>query len=327
MARPARKWSLSILSVLVVIGAGLAIPATRASAEACGAAGGDDSCPLAFTGEPGNAVVGKHITTQGFSESGTPVTVQAQEGDVGEPNDGDVVVSGLTVTLALLQTSGGTATLTGSTTATTDATGTATFSPLTIDKTGYYQLEASSPGFVTVDSSVFYIAGNVSTCTGSKCSDSVSGNQFSSASAVVVNASGDLLSMGTGGLDYSCPGYTTVSAITATDVWQSNGNSISGTGAQTTIQITKAGVQLSPNNGAAFYQICYASTQSFTPRGGGSPTTQTVQVGSGSVTFFVGLLPDCGTPRVAPCVVSRHKTKSGQVLISFLGVGDYYGAG
>lgn len=330
MARPARKWSLSILSVLVVLGAGVAIPATRASAETCGISGGDDSCPLAFTGEPGNAAVNTAITTQGFKPTGTPITVQASEGDVGEPNDGDVVVSGLTVTLSLVQVSGGTANLTGTTTATTDTSGAATFSFPQIDQAGYYQLQASSPTFTTATSSVFYVTdGKAVTCSGSKCTESVGGDtqNFGGASAVVVNGSGDVLSVGTGGLQYSCGSYVAVSGIVATDVWQSDGNTISSTGAQTTITITKAGVMISPNNGAPFYQVCYASTVSFTPRPGTTLTTQPITVGNSTVTFFVGLLPDCGMPKVAPCVLSRHKTKSGQLQISFLGVGDYYGSG
>ena len=313
MARKLRRWWIALAAAAVVVGAGITVPVVRASAESCGT--GDDSCPLAFVAQPGNAVVNSNITSQGFKATGTPFSVQASDGD----SDGDVTVSGLTVTLSLLPLSS-TATLTAPT-GTTDSTGTATFaSPVSINQTGYYQLEASSPGFISATSTVFYIAGNVSPCTGKSCSDTVT-SPNSSSTSVVVNAAGDFLSMGAGGLDYSCPGYTPVSGIIATDVWQSDGNSISTTNARTTITIPKAIVMLSPNNGAAFYQVCYASTVSFTPRGGGSPTQVTVQ----GITFYVGLLPDCSLPAPAPCVTARHKIHGGQVVISFLGLGDFYG--
>jgi hypothetical protein len=237
------------------------------------------------------------------------------------------------VCLSLLPS--GSATLSGPVTGITNSSGLVTFgtasNPLTIDKTGYYQLQASANNFQSVTSPVFLIADTVTSCKGNSCSDSVNnvGDFNSSASSVVVNASGDFLSMGAGGFQYSCPGYTTVSGIVATDVWQSNGNSIAPTSAQTNIVISKQAVQLSPNNGAPFYQVCYASTSDFTQLGGGlapaPPAFQTVP----GVTFFVGLLPDCGNtnPPPVPCVISRNKTKSGQVVVSFYGTGDYFGTG
>jgi hypothetical protein len=328
MDRHPTGWLRSLVAVAVVLSAGVALPATRVSASSCsGSQAG--SCQLTFVAEPANALRNSNITSQGFDPSGAPVSVRATDA-TGHP------VNHVTVSLSLLQ-SGTSATLSGPVTATTDSTGVVTFGspskPLSVDQTGYYQLQASAgaSGFPRVASlPVFYIADTVKSCSGKSCSAVPVSGASSSASATVLNATGDLISMGLGGFQYSCGSYQAVSGVIGTDVWQTGGNAISGASAQTAIEIFKSVVDLTPNNGASFYQICYASTQTFTTLSGGAPATVTLQIsGSGSVTFFVGLLPDCGNtkPAPVPCVASRSKDKSGDVVISFFGTGDFYGQG
>jgi hypothetical protein len=278
------------------------------------------SCMLAFSAEPTNAVVNTDITAQGFqpaSPPATPVTVSATD------SHGNAV-AGVTVGLSLLPT-GGAAVLSGTTSAVTGMTGSATFSPLSIDLTGYYQLRASASGFTSVNSTPFQITSTVQKCTSDPCSTS-SGGKYDSASSTAINeGSGDLLSVGIGGFVYSCNGYTAVSDVVGTDVWQPNGVSIDpAASGQVTIVISKHLVTLSPNNGAPFYEICYASTDPFTTRSGGISPSTTAQ---GGVTLYYGLLPDCGKVPVAPCVLSRNKTGAGAVVISFLGTGDFWGQG
>ena len=317
MARPTRRWSLSLVAALSVIAAALAVPATRAAAEGCNDGDADGTCHLTFAAEPANAVISTGITSVGFNTSGAPVSVQAKD-------DNGAVMAGVTVTLTLLQT-GTTASLGGTVSGVTNASGVVTFgspNPLIVNQTGYYQLEASATAFPSQPSSVFQITSAVQTCSTSPCTTSVTG-----ASAVAVNAVGDLLSIGLGGLQYSCAGYTPVSGVISTDLWQSGGTTIANDAAQTTIRIPESSVDPTKHTVVANYQVCYASTVTFAPRGGGTPTTLTVTIaGGGTVTFYVGLLPDCGTQQVAPCVLSRARQHGG-VVIAFLGIGDYFGQG
>ena len=55
-----------------------------------------------------------------------------------------------------------------------------------------------------------------------------------------------------------------------------------------------------PNNGAAFYQVCYSSDTAFVNRSGNVVNT--------------GLLPDCNAATPPPCVVSITKDKAGQIV-------------
>ena len=77
------------------------------------------------------------------------------------------------------------------------------------------------------------------------------------------------------------------------------------------IRIPKAQVQADPNNGAAFYQICYSNDSGFIDRFGNAvPANQE------------SLLPDCifndaGVATNAPCVHLRNKTQAGDMLIGF----------
>ena len=99
-----------------------------------------DSCVLVFSAQPGNALLSTNITSNGFNSSGAPVAVEVE-------NDNGGPVAGVTVTLSLLP-AGSSATLSGPLSSISDSHGIATFgsseSPLAINQTGYYQLQASS---------------------------------------------------------------------------------------------------------------------------------------------------------------------------------------
>ena len=89
------------------------------------------------------------------------------------------------------------------------------------------------------------------------------------------------------------------------------------------LRIDKKQVQSSGHPGASTWQICYASTSSFTPRSG-SPGTATI----GDITFNTGLLPDCpNTNPAPPCVQARTKDNAGDVIVTFLASGDPLGKG
>lgn len=287
------------------------------------------SCLLSFSAEPSNAVVSTNITSQGFHTDGTPpVEVEAEDGMM-HP------VAGVTVTVSLLP-AGGSAKLSGTLSGVTGSDGIATFgsagSPLAIDQTGYFELQASATGFPSTDSSGFQITNTAQFCTSNPCSTSASGKSGGATVTAINEASGDILSLGLGGLSYSCndssqDNYQSVSQPTGTDVWTATGNTIdTGANGQVTIRISKATVRLSPNNGAAHFQICYASTETFTPLAGTYVLTTSVP---GSPTLSYGLLPDCGnaSPAPVPCVLSRTKNNAGDVLITFDGNGDFWGQG
>jgi hypothetical protein len=89
-----------------------------------------------------------------------------------------------------------------------------------------------------------------------------------------------------------------------------------------TLTIDKSLVESSGRHGASSWQICYASTSSFTALPGTSGTTSI-----GGVTYNTGLLPACSSHAGAPCVQARNKSKCGDVLVTFLAIGDPYGRG
>lgn len=290
-----------------------------------------DSCALTFIAQPGNALVNTNITSNGFNSSGAPIAVEAANSE-GWP------VAGVTVTLSLLPV-GGTATLSGPLSSVTGSNGVATFgsseSPLAINQTGYFQLQASAAESPSTPSSGFQIADAAQVCSTNPCAASTSGTSTTAAATALNEQSGDVLSVGLGGFSYSCDTsaqdfYTSVSQPAGTDVWQSSGNTIDpNANGQVTIDISKAAVKMSPNKGAAHFQVCYASTQPFTPLAGTSILTTSAP---GGITLYYGLLPACGheddshTPQT-PCLLSRHKGNAGDVILTFDGTGDFWGQG
>jgi hypothetical protein len=87
------------------------------------------------------------------------------------------------------------------------------------------------------------------------------------------------------------------------------------------VEIPKATVQQA-KVGASGWQICYASTQTF-PAVTGTTGTTTV----GGTTYNTGQLLSCQNTPVAPCVLSRTKDNAGDVLVTFLALGDPLGKG
>ncbi len=275
----------------------------------------EGECSLAFTAEPTNAVAGAGITSSGFDPAGSPVAVEATDAN-GSPIP--AIAVGLSAEL-------GSGTLQGSgAAAATGGSGVATFSPISVDQTGYYRLEAAATSFAPAASSLFQIADSATTC-GTGCS----GTDVSPSVSLDVSVrggSGDVLSLGLGGFSYSCPGYRTVTTPGGIDLWQPGGVSIVRTRVDETVTITisKALVMSAPNPGAAHFQVCYASTEPFS---GGVDVGPAIP---GYPATYVGLLGGCARhdPAAgAPCVVSRHKTRAGQEVITFLGApGDFWGS-
>jgi hypothetical protein len=92
-----------------------------------------------------------------------------------------------------------------------------------------------------------------------------------------------------------------------------------------TLRIDKSLVNSSGHPGASSWQICYASTTSFNALPGTSQ--QNVTIG-GNPGYFTGLLPDCSSTQGAPpCVQAHNKNNAGDVIVTFLALGDPYGHG
>ena len=127
-----------------------------------------------------------------------------------------------------------------------------------------------------------------------------------------------------GGSSYGCPGsYQPVSDPFSFDVVSGSGGMGQGGQFTAALRVDKSLVQSSGHPGASTWQICYASTSSFTPRSGNLGTTTI-----GDISFFTGLLPDCpNTAPVPPCVQARNKDNAGDVIVTFLASGDPLGKG
>jgi hypothetical protein len=106
------------------------------------------------------------------------------------------------------------------------------------------------------------------------------------------------------------------------DVLSPSGAAQQGAQFTASLEIGKSTVQASGRTGASQWQICYASTQSFPARPGTSGTAVI-----GGVAYYTGLLPDCPTTPVAPCVQARNKDNAGDVVVTFLASGDPVGKG
>ncbi len=252
-------------------------------------------CVLNFVAghQPTNALVQQDITSAGFHPAGPPLEVEASDGH-------GVAISGVSVGMSLVSPGGVSAALGGTLASVTGANGVASWSNLTVDHTGYFQLAAAATGFTSATSNVFLVTQTAQVCGTGSCSTSALSSKTTTATITALNlqSAGDILSAGLGGYTYGCQapaqgGYASVTDPVGFDVWQSNGTSFDpAASSQVTIEISKQAVQISPNNGAAFYEICYASNVSFATRSGTALGSTTIP--GSSTPFYYGLLPDCG---------------------------------
>jgi hypothetical protein len=289
------------------------------------------SCSLAFTsdGQPNGTAVSPAVITSGFGSSGGPVKVAVLDAS-GQPIANPAATGPVTVAVAITPDSNpGSGNLLGTTTVQASG-GVASFSNLSIDHSGIgYRLTATAtaaPGQVisaSDPSNYFTIFGSLKPCPGSGAACSASLSTKTTTGTVTtssVTSTNPLLAAGIGGAGYSCATYQSFSDPFSFDVFSAG---VAQPGAQfsASLNISKSTVQSSGRTRAADWQLCYASTTSFTAQPG---TTGTAVIGG--VTFNTGLLPDCSSIQGAPCVVARTKG-SGGVMITFLASGDPIGRG
>ena len=281
------------------------------SASAASLAGAvTGSCSLKFVGtaEPTGSAAGKVITSH-FNSSGGPVEVEVLDGT------GQLATSSTAAVTVAIGANPGFGTLSGTTTVHAVG-GIAPFASLSIDKAGTgYSLAASSPGIAPDTSAFFDIWGSLTGCSGS-CSGSASSK--TTTEAITTSGSNDVLGIGLGGKSYLCgTSYSQTTDPVSFDLLDSSGTAMGGAEFSGTLEILKDAVKSSGHPGASSWQICYASTQAFTPVPGTSGS-----VVFGSDTYFTGLLPDCSGTQLAPCVQARTKDNAGDVVITFLAIGD-----
>jgi hypothetical protein len=256
---------------------------------------------LRFVGQPANAHANQAITTTPLnSPPGGPVTVEVIDG-----TGNRLTTSSAVITMSLVPD---TAALNG-TKVVTAVNGLATFADLSIDAPGSYKLLASSEGLTSVTSSTFQVVANDAQTV---CVEDVN------CTATLSNADAqfDITAQGNAQFDagvltlnrmtgLDCAGYNElVQGDFAVDFLPNPG--FTGRQKLATLTISKEAMQALPENGAAQVNMCFGAPFRFAVKPG-TPPLQEPQPG-----FFVGLLPDCGTP---PCVSKRNKTQAGQGVI------------
>lgn len=273
-----------------------------------------DSCALQFAVEPTSAKVGQNITGVPYTPSSSmKVAVRATDGTTTLPIDG------LVVDLAIDAARNPGATSLDGTTQNTTTAGVTTFSPISIGVIGIgYGLEATADGFLPALSQDFDIVTEncdpVVTCTASTTTSETSNGATGNVVHTVTTTggpNGGAILLTTSGGDLDCDDYVEHTQTTITfDV-------TTGQFKRVTVRIAKQLVNADPNNGAAFYKVCYSTP---TDRGDGLAFVDrfgnpVYPEGSG-MSPTSGLLPDCNQAP-APCQQSANKDRSGDMVVVF----------
>ncbi len=274
-------------------------------------------CSLGFAAGPGGTTAATPLTA-GFDSHGGPVQVQ-----VLSATGSSVAGFAGAVSVGLAAGPAG-STLGGRTTEQagpgSGGASVASFSDLTLSEAGPgYQLEATGTNLQPGRSSDFSIYQTIAACSASTCADS------STSPGVVANLRtasaepGGFLASGFGGVNLACAGYDAVTEPLDFSAVAANGVATSTSGVTATLEISKALVRSSGREGVAHWQICFASTRPFVAQGGHTTSTM---LRIGGTTYYTGLLARCSPRTSAPCIVSRTKTRAGQVLLTVRSTGD-----
>jgi hypothetical protein len=307
--------SFCVLAASMLGVAMLAVPtAAWASSGGCTKS---SPCSLAFTtdGQPAGTTVNTTITPSFDSPAAGPVKVEVLDAL------GQLVTNvKAAVTVAITSTANpGSGTLAGTTTVNTSG-GVASFSNLSINRPGFgYTLTATSSGMNAATSADFNIWGLLKQCSTTPCSASQA-SATTTGTVSTSSATDQFLGVGVGGVSYSCSGtYQPVSDPVGFEVLRADGAGLSAQ-FSVTFRIDKSPVQSSGHPGASSWQICYASPVPFKAQPG-TPGTAMI----GGVGFDTGLLLDCSSSQGAPCVQARNKDNAGDVIVTFLALGDPFG--
>jgi len=287
-------------------------------------------CGLAFVNQPTDADRGATITSVAFDTSAAPITVEVL--DANTNNTGRATSSAASITLNAVNASVPAPIVVGNATAAAKD-GLASFTPtLSVSASAYTFIASSSfttsstPLYSSGPSSAFAIVDEHATCLqGNACQKPVKATNPNNGQAATATfgTGGNTtnLTVSVGAADakdlFVCDGYaprpgTFISQFAFTDD--------AGSDRLGTFEITVPNASDPLNS----YEVCWASTVSFTTLDGSSASVGGTKPGSGQ-NLFVGLLPDCpkrGEPTVdeLPCVSARYFTKQGKVLTAHLEV-------
>ena len=276
-----------------------------------------DSCLLVFVNQP-NTTKTNGLIKDGYNSTGSPISVK-----IVDRNSGATVDTDATVTLSLAYNPAGGSLSNGSVAA---VSGVATFPALAIDTPGPYRLAASSAvasnNPVTVQ---FMVSNVVDECSGLGCTftQTQAGNSYTVTPKTGKAGADFAATLNLSGLNISCDfaPYNYPDSRQPNTVWYvyDDGSSSAKTNV---IVIDKAVVQITPENGASKYRVCYASPAPFKDRFGNDAPADTSPSGPSAyfgATWYMGLLPDCAKKNpVAPCVVSWVASSTGQRIGTFL---------
>ena len=301
-----------------VLAAGKAAPSSTVSGS---------QCLLRFANQPNTTATGNTIKT-GYDSTGDGIKVE-----IYDPGTGLTVDSNAMVTLTLgYSPAGGTLSGGGATAA---AAGVATFSGLSINVAGPYKLRASSPAASnTPNSTQFMVSDTVDTCQGAGCSftEDQAANNYTLTPKNGADGAKYVATLNLPGLKISCQfdPYNYSDLRQPNTVWYTYDDGSTASLKTNVIVIDKGIVQVTPENGASKYRVCYSSPVRFKDRlGNDAPADPwTSPDGNGNVgpstyfgqTWYTGILPDCGSKKVppAPCVISWTGDSAGNRIGTFV---------
>jgi hypothetical protein len=276
-----------------------------------------DSCALRFDANPASAEKSSRITSVAFHpESAELVSVQAVDatGVDTESFDGEITLTSAPAAMPAAKSTAvaGFATFP----AANDPTG------LRIATPGNYQLRAAASGLTSGDSNIFQVIEVVEDCNTVGCSAPSPQGAKSKATltgSLITGSGFALMTPNIGGsadpgLDplssAGCDGYVAPGA----DYYEFRLFGDGLTGAKTVVvEYTKAAMRM---RGLSSLEVCYAAPEGFTAKDG-LPAPHYDYDGSGPLGVgSAGLLPNCPSTPVEPCVLDRSATPGGGATIT-----------
>jgi hypothetical protein len=256
------------------------------------------SCRLRFADKPAGAEKNGQIRADAFQPASSHlVTVEALDGSPAPQR-----LTWFTGRIDLRLVQPGPGSLTPNPASSTAVDGLASFSNLSIDLSGNYNLRATTTasGFTAGDSPGFQIIDDVGDCQSSSCRAQVNGRQSTSTltGSSVAGSGFALLSLNLGTRP-ECGGYTPPSS----EYYEFQLSGVVGD--KTVLATYSKSAMKSFSGGQSALEICFAAPQSFPPKSGSAtPFDYDGDPGNGAE-GFVGLLPNCPPAPASPCVLDR----------------------
>jgi hypothetical protein len=278
----------------------------------------DIGSKLVFLSQPQDAKTGTTITSVDLDPGADPVQVAVVPPD-GTPASTPIASATGSVTL----TPSPTGSFTGNTASSASgsfSSGVATFSSLKGTVTGTYTVTANDANSsTTATSDPFAITDNGAICpaTATTCTTSASGTKTkASVTSTGLHAETTLeITMLAPDLPSGvCAGFTPLQGSQGVSVDVRPLTDLT----EVTITLDKSIVNAKPDNGASKFDVCFGGinlddpAMPFTTKSGALATHDSSGTG-----LWWGLLPDCSGTLTQPCVASRNKTGSGNVVLIF----------